>query len=316
MYYDVSKDSYEPMGALSRWGHDVEVTSSDYGGNIAITDSSRPEHIFVRNPPTGGSTYSGGAQVYGRSYSRVYDDNGYRVDDYFLEDPTDSTYNSYVSGDSIDGTSYTAPMYVNVKENGNVRLYYVDGNVYIHHPRVYSMRFRKPGTRITIVARGNITLSDEFYYNADYDRNLSRSDMDSTIVDNPSDALCLIALKNPNCADSGNIYIGDAQFGTGGSIHAMLYAENDFVDNNINSSGQPFISIYGNMSAGNHIRLNRPSGGSSNRTRLDITLDERIREGTIIVPGLPHPVGNDRSIQVDTAWQLLPGSWKSWSMLQ
>ncbi len=29
--------------------------------------------------------------------------------------------------------------------------------------------------------------------------------------------------------------------GTGGSIHAMLYAENDFVDNNINTADQQFI---------------------------------------------------------------------------
>jgi len=316
MYYHVSKDSYEPVGALSRWGHDVAVTSSDYGSKIAITDSSKPEHIFIRNPPRSGSTYSGGAKIYDRSYSYVYDDSGHRVDDYFLEDPTDPTYNSSVSGDSIDGTTFTAPMYINVKENGNVRLYYVDGNVYIHHPRVYSMRFRQPGTRITIVAKGNITLSDEFYYNAGYDHNLGRSDLDSTIVNDPSDALCFIALKNPDCEDSGNIYIGDSQFGTGGSIHAMLYAENNFVDKNLDTSGQPFISIFGNMSAGNQIRLNRTNSGSSNRTRLDVTLDERVREGRIIVPGLPHPVGGDRSIQVDTAWKMLSGSWKSWSMLQ
>jgi hypothetical protein len=136
------------------------------------------------------------------------------------------------------------------------------------------------------------------------------------VVNNPSDALCLIALKNPACANSGNIYIGDTQFGTGGSIHAMLYAENNFVDNNINSVDQQFISVFGNMTAGNRISLNRQVGSGQYRTRLDVTLDERIRDGTIIVPGLPHPVGSQRSIQLDTAWHMVPGTWSSWSALQ
>jgi len=318
MFYHVSKNDSKPIGALERWGHDVAVTADDYGEHMVINDCSRPEHIFVRNPPNSGYTYvyDQGVRVYKRSYSYVYDKNNQRVDDYFFEDPTDPTYNSYVSSDSIDGTAYTAPMYINVRPEHNVKLYYVEGNVYIHHPRVYSMRFRQPGTRITIVAKGNIIISDEFYYNADYDKNLTRSDMNSTVVKNPSDALCLIALKNPDCPNSGNIYIGDAQFGTGGSIHAMLYAENNFIDNNLNTSGQPFISIFGNMSAGNQLRLNRQDSAGYLRTRLDVTLDERIKDGEIIVPGLPHPIGNQRSIQIDTAWHILPGTWKSWSMLQ
>jgi hypothetical protein len=139
--------------------------------------------------------------------------------------------------------------------------------------------------------------------------------MNSTIVNNPSDALCLIALKNPAFpGNTGNILIGDAQFGTGGSIHAMLYAENDFIDNNLNTTDQAFISIFGNMTAGNQVRLVRGTGDY--RTRLDITLDERIRSGSIIVPGLPHPVGSQRSIFIDTAWHLVPGSWSSFSNLK
>ncbi len=316
MYYDVSRTAEQPVDALSRWGNDVAITASDYGSAKAITDVNRPEHIFVRNPPTSGSVSSGGKTIYGRSYTALYTSGGTRVDDYFLEDPADSTYNSSVSADSIDGTTYTAPMYLNVQPSANVKLYYVDGNVYIHHPQVYSLRFRQPGTRITIVARGNITISDEFYYKADYDPDLVRADVNSGIVNNPSDALCLIALKSPVSTNSGNIYIGDSQFGTGGSIHAMLYAENDFIDNNINSSDQAFISIFGNMTAGNQIRINRQEAGATYRTRLDVTLDERIRNGSIVVPGLPHPVGTQRRINVTTAWQLVPGTWSSWSMLQ
>jgi hypothetical protein len=319
MYYDLDRNGTEPSDALTRWGNDVTVTAADYGSYKCITDVSQPEHIFVRNPPTSGSTSSRGVTIYGRTYTALYATNGVRVDDYFLEDPTDATF-STIPGESYaiaqNDNNRTHTMMINVQSDANVKLYYVDGNVYIHNPQVYAMRFRQPGTRITIVAKGNITISDEFYYNAVYAANLQYSAMNSTVVNNPSDALCLIALKNPACANSGNIYIGDTQFGTGGSIHAMLYAENNFVDNNINSVDQQFISVFGNMTAGNRISLNRQVGSGQYRTRLDVTLDERIRDGTIIVPGLPHPVGSQRSIQLDTAWHMVPGTWSSWSALQ
>jgi len=319
MYYNLDRNGAEPGDALTRWGSDVTVTAADYGSEKCITDVSKPEHIFVRNPPTSGSTSSRGKTIYGRSYTALYDGGGNRVDDYFLEDPTDATFNT-IPGESYaiaqNDNNRTHTMMINVQPDANVKLYYVDGNVYVHNPQVYAMRFRQPGTRITIVAKGNITISDEFYYNASYNPNLQYAAMDSTVVNNPSDALCLIALKNPACTNSGNVYIGDRQFGTGGSIHAMLYAENNFVDNNINTADQQFISVFGNMTAGNQVALNRIVGGGQYRTRLDVTLDERIRNGTIIVPGLPHAVGSQRSIQLDTAWRMVPGTWSSWSMLK
>lgn len=314
MYYNLTRTNTPtpPVDALPRWGNNVIVNAAKYGSAVAITDTNKPEHIFVRNPPRSGSTSSGGETIYGRSYTYVTNNLGQRVDDYFFEDPSDSTYNSSVSSASIDGTTYTAPMYVTVRSNHNDLVYYVDGNVYIHHPQVYSLRFRNPGTRVTIVASGNITISDEFYYNADYDPDLERDDVNSRIVDNPKDALCLIALKNTNTANSGNIFIGDAQFGTGGSIHAMLYAENDFIDNNINGTGQEFISVFGNMAAGNQIRLIRTG---TNRTRLDVSLDTRIRDGLLTMPGLPMPQAFQLQIERLSDWAFQRGSWRSNSRL-
>jgi len=317
MYYNLNRNASEPDDALVRWGNDVTVTASDYGNQTAITDTSKPEHIFIRNPPTSGSVNSGGETINGRSYTTIKDQSNNRIDDYFFEDPSDPTYNTSPSAEQIalNDSSKTCTMLINVTSTDNEKLYYVDGNVYIHNPNVYSMRFRNPGTRITIVAKGNITISDEFYYNADYPDGLQYADMSSRVVNNPSDVLCLIALKNSSCTNSGNILIGDSQFGTGGSIHALLYAENNFIDNNLNSASQPFISIFGNMTAGNQILLNRPASGS-NRTRLDVTLDERVRDGTVLIPGLPHPVGGQRSIELDTAWHMVPGTWNSWSRLK
>lgn len=327
MYYEFSRDEVAPVGALSGWGHDVKVTASDFNGHL-LKNSSKPEHIFIRNPPTSGSrVYEESEYVYARSYTPIYyrDSNGNiindasgnakRVDDYFLEDPTDSTYNSSDSSASIDGTVNTRPMYIDVKENGNEKVYYVDGNLYIHSPNAYSMRFKEAGTKITIVVKGNITISDEFYYNADYDEDLTRSGMNSTVVKNAQDALCLIALNNSelldtpgNPAPSGNIYIGDRQFGTGGTIHSMLYAENNFVDNNVSSANQPFISIYGNMAAGNRIAINRTED-----TRLDVTLDRRVSNNEIYLPGLPPPMeGDARTIAAKgKVWKKVVGSWRT-----
>jgi hypothetical protein len=88
------------------------------------------------------------------------------------------------------------------------------------------------------------------------------------------------------------------------------------VDNNLDTTGQPYISIFGNMTAGNQILLNRSTAVGHLRTRLDISLDERIRNGTIIVPGLPHPLGSERSIELETAWQMIQGTWSSWSFIR
>jgi len=165
------------------------------------------------------------------------------------------------------------------------------------------------------VARGNITISDEFYYNADYDEDLQYDEIDSTIVNNPQDVLSLIALKNPDVPDnSGNIHIGDAQYGTGGSIHAMMYAENDFVDNNIGGSGQPFISIYGNMTAGGELAIHREPG---NWTRLDTSLDRRLSLGLATAPGLPSAPAGSVFIgsEGNPEWEIVEGTWKSASLI-
>lgn len=333
MYYQASKTGSPPStNALLRWGHDVAVTASRFSANgHVVADPSDPVHIFVRNvrqsdPGQPNGQYEdqyAGVWVKSRGYNLVYNNLGQRVDDYFLEDPTDATYNT-IPGESLaialNDNNRTHTMLITVRPEHNEKLYYVEGNVYLHATPTYALRFRNPNTRITIVARGNITISDEFYYNAQYPANLQYSAMNSKVVYNPSDALCLIAIVNPICANSGNIYIGDPAMNTGGSIHAMLYAEKDFIDSNINTVDQQFISVFGNMTAGDEVRINRVVGGGKYRTRLDVTLDERIRDaalaGRTIVPGLPHPEGNQDAIPFVSAWQMKPNSWFSWSMLE
>ncbi len=261
MYYSEPKEGEEPVGASSGWGHDIDVADADFDSWGRVMDQDDPAHIFRKNPTD-------------VSYPKI---SG--KDDYFLEDPTDSTY-----GDSHQ--------YITVKTNGNDKVYYVDGNLYIHNPNSYDFMFREPGTKITIVANGNIVISDEFWYNGG--------------TEDPQDMMALIALVDEDVENSGNIYLGDAVYGTGGDVHAMLYAENDFKDNNLDTSGQPNLSVFGNMTAGDQVIINR---SGSNRTRLDITLDERIRNGYSLPPGLPPALSGERQLHVSEGWGRIPGSW-------
>ncbi|MCG3146577.1 MAG: hypothetical protein PCFJNLEI_00008 [Verrucomicrobiae bacterium] len=268
MYYHLPKSGLAPADALARWGHDINVAANTFNSSGKITSQSNPSHIFVKNPTD-------------RSYTKIAGKN-----DYFLEDPTDSAYSSSSSRITISPT-------------GNNKVYFVDGNLWLHSPNALNFRFRNPGIKITIVARGNITLSDEFYYNGG--------------TTNPLDSVALIAIKDPAQTNSGNIFLGDAQFGTGGEIHAMLYAENNFKDNNLNTADQPYLSVFGTMSAGNQVLLNR---NGTYRTRLDIRLDERIRSGIDVPPGLPPAWANQRAIYIYKGYNPVSGSYASYSRLQ
>ena len=281
MFYQISNTNVAPSGASFGWGHDFDVAAQSLNMAGHIMDQNNPAHIFVKNPSD-------------RWYTPIPGKN-----DYFIEDPTDSTFSgSGISIPNPSGGSLTMRL-LTVNENGNGKVYYVDGNVYLHNPVTHVYQFRDSGTFMTIIANGNITISDEFYYNGG--------------VGDPLDMLCLIAMKDPSHpSDSGNIYLGDAQFGTGGEIHSMLYAESDFVDNNLDTSGQPYLSVFGNMTAGNHIVIDRSSPG---RTRLDISLDERIRKRGRTPPGLPPPLGNQRGIVLDSIWAEVSGSWDAFSPL-
>jgi len=272
MYYNVPKTDPKPIDASENWGYDEAVADATFDGSGKLMDQDDPRHIFVKNPSWG---YASQKNVGDR-------------DDYFLEDPTDASY-----GDSHQ--------YLTVLENGNDKVYYVDGNLYIHNPDTYDFMFRNAGIRMTVVAKGNITISDEFWYNGG--------------TDNPQDAVCFIALEDDgNPSDTGgNIYLGDSVYGTGGDIHAMLFAENDFVDNNLDTTGQPYLSVFGNMTAGNHVDIDRSAPG---RTRLDVGLDERIREGVDVPPGLPPSLSGQRQVYTESGWEPDTGTWSSYSRLQ
>lgn len=275
MYYQLDKTGTKPGDAYDNWGHDIAVADAPFDGNGQVVNATNPAHIFVKNPSWDYVADGGVAHAGGR-------------DDYFITDPTDPTFEGPYQ-------------LLSVASNGNDKVYYVDGNLFVHDEYAYDFMFRTPGTRITIVAEGNITISDEIRYNG------GRT--------NPVDGLCLIAMKDMGNTNDigGNVFFGDTVYGTGGDVHSMMYAENDFLASTLDTSGQPYLSVFGNMSAGNHVQIDR---SGSERTRLDVSLDERIRDGVDIPPGLPPAISGQRSVYTETGWEPDTGTWSSYSRLQ
>jgi hypothetical protein len=122
-------------------------------------------------------------------------------DDYFLE-PVKVTG----GGSQKDATT---PLNL-----GTDRIYYVDGDVWIHNKVTYG--FNVNG-KVTIVATGNIHICDNTKYA------------------NSSSMLGLVALgkydSSGNRTSGGDVFFGDPRYGTMYTISGMMFAANDFLYN-------------------------------------------------------------------------------------
>lgn len=248
--------------------HDINVAqefrslssyqSSDAGGSAYQLPSSHPAHIFRLNPS-----------------DRTTETRSTTKDDYFLEDP----YETLRVDRSQDGTD----PYILSFPDSTPRVYYIDGNLWIHNRRSYSLAFSSPSgpAKATIVVSGNIYISDNLFYR-----------------DRALDGVAFIALRDESVPDSGNVYFGDPSFGTLSSMDAFLFAENNFHDNNLSASGSNYIDLFGTMSAGNQVRIDRGRGDS--HSRLTVNWDDRLLTGALTLPGIPE--ANQRLSFRRSAW--------------
>jgi hypothetical protein len=193
---------------------------------------------------------------------------------------------------------------------GENRIYYVDGDVWIHSPRTYG--FLIDG-QVTIVATGDIHISDNIKYA------------------NNDSLLGLVALGkydgSGQLVSGGNIFFGDPRFGTMSTASALMFAADSFLYNTdaiSRDTAEPTsgISIYGNLNALNQISIERdwysPNGSGGARSahfdsstdqwidietgtaltvseinslrhyQLAITYDDRVRIQETQPPGLPR----------------------------
>ncbi|MEM7305192.1 MAG: hypothetical protein AAF682_00910 [Planctomycetota bacterium] len=235
--------------------------SNALGGSAYELPESSPAHIFRKNPD-----------------DRADDIATTAKDDYFLEDPYElveafaNPAGDIGHGISLSGfTSTPGP-------DGSDKVYFIDGNLWLHNYMFLAAKFKTDANqkaKVTFVVKGNVYFSDNLL-----------------LGDKTADGLAFIAIKDEAYEDSGNIYLGDPVFGTLNEMQAYLYAENDFFDNNLSEDGSSDVRILGNMSAGNHVSIDRDYiawDGSTQHSKLTIEFDDRISSGTLELPGLPQP---------------------------
>jgi len=181
---------------------------------------------------------------------------------------------------------------ISVAPGGNDKVYFMVGDLWINNKNLYSFQLKNPDTHITIVVQGDIHIADDFHYH---------NDIMSGVA-----FIAIQAHGDPHGEHSGNIYLGDPTEGTLSEINAFLYAENNFVDQNLDESGSVDFYINGMMSAGNHVSLLRDYTGAGYwkgayphrwwqpdpdtemvHSKMTVDLDDRIFTGQLILPGLP-----------------------------
>jgi hypothetical protein len=241
------------------------VTGSDRGGDAYELPESNPAHIFRKNPD-----------------DRPDEVNGTTKDDYFLEDPYGPLKDFTPSYTSNQGHTVTLSGVDGAPgPNANDKVYFIDGNLWVHNRPYGRMRFINEGpdgVKLTFVVKGNVYFSDD------------------VLVENTADdGVAFIAIEDPGEADSGNIYLGDPRYGTVERIEAYLYAENNFYDINLSASGSKDVTLIGNMTAGNHVAIDRDhidGNGDVTHSKLTVEFDPRLAAGDINLPGLPRMTGS------------------------
>ncbi|MCY3004181.1 MAG: hypothetical protein NTV21_20490 [Planctomycetota bacterium] len=247
------------------------VNHSGLGGRAFQVPESNPAHIFRRNPN-----------------DRTANTSTTPKDDYFLEDPYESVNTSATVSPS-NGTRITLAGHDNNPgSNASHKVYYIDGNLWVHNSKLFNFTLYNSGSdpvQLTIVVKGNIYVSDNIMYqNAN------------------TGGLALIAMKDSAYTDSGNIYFGDPSFGTLERMDAFMYAENNFLDNNLSATGSAKVTVNGNMTAGNQVRINRDWG--TQHSKLTVNYDARLTSGTITLPGLPTAAASAQGWNV-VAWRVV-----------
>jgi hypothetical protein len=312
-------DKASVSGAVTE-GAEVKSHPSLESMNYAVNNTHNVSKIFADAGissgylPSGNELYNVMVKNPGNRSSECSTTSG---DDYFLE-PASVNNNGASSKDA------KTPLNV-----GEDRVYYVDGDVWVHSPSTYG--FLVDG-KVTIVATGDIHISDNLKY-----------------ADNES-VLGLVALGkydgSGQLISGGNIYFGDPRYGTMYTVSALMFAADSFLYNTDSVTGgseepETGFSVYGNLNALNQVSINRDwydSGtgwnkvakpayfdpttdqwvdletgaaltgteiGSLRHYQMAITYDDRVRTQDTQPPGLPR--GKGTIFGGLRCWEELPG---------
>lgn len=238
------------------------------GGTADELPEDNNAHIFRRNPS-----------------DRSSENDSTTKDDYYLEDP----YEPMAGTDRKDDGSDNYMISLGDGPDDARVTYFIDGNLWIHNDSAYSFMLDSggDGVQVTFIVRGNITFSDSFRM-GDLDR----------------DAVGFVALKDPDVEDSGNIYLGDPAHGTLAELHGFLYAEDDFLDINLDENGSKSVRILGSMTAGDQVAIERDYRGG--HSKLTVDWDRRLADGTVSLPFLDTQLPSSAGDVVVEAWMESP----------
>jgi len=211
------------------------------------------------------------------------------------------TNTNYFLGDPYEGADLTR---VSVPAEGNNKIYYVDGNLWVEPQGTEQRIIKSPpaGTVITIVVKGNIYLCDALKYDLQKDGILfiamtdgesyndrngnNQYDAGEPLLHDDGDGV----YEGPR-EGSGNIHFGDPNGGPLGHVQSFMYADNHFQDHVLEGTGGrplPF-DVTGFMSAGEEVRINRDFG--TGHARMGVNFDPRIVNGSLTFPGFPTATG-------------------------
>ena len=266
MNYEVNHD----VNVAQEFSESGSFRYDSAGGYAWQVPEHMESHIFRKNPTDRYTEYSATAK-----------------DDFFLEDPYERVYSDpYQNGSSAYQATLTGGG--NPGPNGSSRVVFIDGNLWVHNKRTYSLQLKyggSGGTRVTFVVKGNVYISDNLFVHGGNDSGIA-----------------IIAMKDAAVADSGNVYFGDPVFGTLQQMNAFLYAENNFYDNNLDAVGSAMVEVNGMMSAGNHVNINR-TWSNGQHSKLTVQFDDRIKNGTLDLPGLPQSSSGGGASYVVVSWR-------------
>ena len=265
---EIDYENFNDYDVAALFGSSTRI-SDNAGGTAGQLPSTDAAHIFRLNPS-----------------DRSSDTSATTKDDYFLEDPYESVNADY----GQDGSN---AFEVSLPADANNKVYFIDGNLWLHNRRTYSLKIKNEGvdpTKVTFVVKGNVYFSDNFFYS-----------------DPAQDGVSFIALADENVADSGNVYFGDPSFGTMQFAEAFIFAENNFYDTNLSAAGSSNVEVRGSMTAGNQMDIQRDflSAGTLTHTQLKLTYDERQSDGSLNLPGIPSEVDQPGGFLTAT-WREVP----------
>jgi type II secretory pathway pseudopilin PulG len=347
-YIDVAYD-LNPLNGKSSYG----TWSADGGSNATqITNQSEPSHIFRENPTsTNGVT----------DRTQTYEMTQHAKKDFYIEDPTTTSLGGLTTPPINGDGSATA---INVQNNGNNAVYFIDGNLRASAEPIKSYKFNPIGTgplKMTYVVKGNVSFTDNLLYPSFESKtdalaiiavvdpaypNTTSAHFDggtgsllpggtvlpigsggmtidqfvtqfNTTASNSGGRIARLDFTNPADFDrasqeynksygSGNVYFGDPGSGTVEHFEAFMFAENNFYATNLDSTkssgGTQKVEIYGNMTAGNEVKIQRNTTNAG-YIPLHVTLDPIIKNGGSAPPALPSTPSYGSQPYIIASWR-------------